>query len=335
MHASLGSAVLCGVALASIASIARAQDPAPVVHGPTSVTSTPTGPAATPPVAAPTPVETPPVVEAPVATPPAADPGLPAGTTSLGPTPPAAEPTPMEDPFRPGAPQTGWDDPSTVATVPPRTTTTTTTTVVVTQRVPVTPAPPPPPPPTTRRSPFFIGGYGGLGFAFGAVSKRMASFSNLRGGILLGERISIGASFTRMTKRFGPPIEGLSGQTYQLAMAYGGVDLGLAIIRRGPFELGVSTLLGAGTACVQTYHRRNQHCVESVRMMVAEPSVFAHFNLTNWMRIGMQGGYRFVAREAWKPPNEFRLAGGFFGANLEFGWFKRPDTGTRRRARWG
>ena len=331
MHASRGQAVLVGVAIASIASIAHAQDPAPVVHGPTSVTSTPSGPAATPPVAAPTPVATPPVAEAPVVAPPAE---LPAGATSLTPTPPAAEPTaPMEDPFRPGQPQLGWDDPSTVDTVP-RSTTTTTTTVVVTQRVPVAPAPPPPPP-ATRRTPFFIGGYGGIGFAFGAVSKRMASFSNLRGGILLGERISIGASFTRMTKRFGPPIEGLSGTNYQLAMAYGGIDLGLAIIRRGPFELGVSTLLGAGSACVQTYHRRDQHCVETVKMMVAEPSVFAHFNLTNWMRLGMSGGYRFVAREAWRPPNEFRLAGGFFGANVEFGWFKRPDTGTRRRARWG
>ncbi|HWB74417.1 MAG TPA: hypothetical protein VG755_05670 [Nannocystaceae bacterium] len=324
--------MLCGVAIASITSIAHAQDPAPVVHGPTSVTSTPSGPAATPPVAE-APVATPPVAEAPVATPPSAE--LPAGTTSLTPTPPVAAPTPMEDPFRPGQPQLGWDDPSTVDTVP-RTTTTTTTTVVVTQRVPVAPAPPPPPPPpAARRTPFFIGGYGGIGFAFGAVSKRMASFSNLRGGILLGERIAIGASFTRMTKRFGPPIEGLSGQSYQLAMAYGGVDLGLAIIRRGPFELGVATLLGAGSACVQTYHRRNQHCVETVKMMVAEPSVFAHFNLTNWMRLGMQGGYRFVGREAWKRPNDFRVAGGFFGANVEFGWFKRPDTGTRRRARWG
>jgi len=242
----------------------------------------------------------------------------------------------MGDPFRPGAPVSGWDTPAPSGTTTTTTTatpgtTTTTTTVVVTERVAVPPTPPPSQP---RRDRFFVGGYGGIGFQLGAVSRRMAAFSHLRGGILLGERISIGASLTRMTRRFGPPIEGVSGASYQLAMVYGGVDLGLALIRRGPFELGVSTLLGAGTACVQTNAHRPR-CVESVKMMVAQPAVFANFNLTSWMRIGMSGGYRFVAREAWRPPNEFRLAGGFFGANLEFGWFKRPDTGTRRRARWG
>ncbi|MBC8073869.1 MAG: hypothetical protein IAG13_36460 [Deltaproteobacteria bacterium] len=245
----------------------------------------------------------------------------------------------MTDPFRPGAPVQGWDVPVTTTTtttnVPARTNTTTTT-VVVTERVMPMPPPPAPEPPR-KRDRFFVGGYGGIAGHFGPVSRRMAVFSNLRGGILLGERISIGGSLTRMTKRFGPPIKGASGNPYELAMVYGGLDLGLAIIRRGPFELGLSTMLGAGMACVQTDGDRHHasRCVESVKMVVAEPAVFAHFNMTNWMRLGMSGGYRFVAREAWKSNSDFRLAGGFFGASLEFGWFKRPDTGTRRRARWG
>jgi hypothetical protein len=58
-------------------------------------------------------------------------------------------------------------------------------------------------------------------------------------------------------------------------------------------------------------------------MFVGEPGLFAYVNVARWMRIGFDGGYRFVAREAWSPGNDFRLAGPYFGINFEFGWFDK------------
>ncbi len=229
----------------------------------------------------------------------------------------------MRDPFRDDghaiqlAPSTAGDE---YYDAPPRTTTT--TTVVITERARAMPQPEP------RRERIFIGGYGGFGGRIGPTSGRASVFSNIRGGLLIGKRLSIGGSLVQMTKRLGKPIVGASGREYQLGLAYGGAQLGLVAFRRGRFEIGVESLLGVGVACV--YDRRRNHegrssCRESVRMFVAEPGAFVHLNLTDWMRLGLNGGYRFVVRPAWPSGANLRLAAPYFGANLDFGWFRRKD----------
>ncbi|MBK8718106.1 MAG: hypothetical protein IPN32_25750 [Deltaproteobacteria bacterium] len=262
------------------------------------------------------------------------DPAAAVTAPSLGATGLEAAPAgTMRDPFRPEQPAPGWDTPAattqSVTTTTPSNTTTTTTTVVVTQRVAVPPLPPAAPVETPRHRPF-VGGYGGFGWRLGGASHRAASFTNVRGGLLLGERFSIGGSFVRMTKRFGPPLRGTSGKTYDLAMAYGGVQIGVAVIRRGRFELGIDSLLGVGVGCISRKGSRHDsnvdaRCVERVKMFVAEPGAFMHFALTKWMRLGLNGGYRFVARERWASGSQIAMSGGYVGMNVDFGWFARHD----------
>lgn len=265
--------------------------------------------------------EAPAVTAAPESAPAPAPAPAPSPIITAAPSEPAAAPdstTPpmMRDPFRPDSPATALTPAS------PTRATTTTTTVVVTERV--RPVPPPPPPARER---VFVGGYGGFGGRLGPTAGRVSVFSNIRGGLLIGKRLSLGGSLVQMTKRLGAPIRSGSGREYQLGLAYGGVNVGIVGLRRGRFEIGVDSLFGVGLACV--YQRESSHdrgsCVESVKLFVAEPGAFIHFNLTNWMRVGLNGGYRFVGRPAWPSGANFRLASPFFGANLDFGWFRRRD----------
>lgn len=185
-----------------------------------------------------------------------------------------------------------------------------------------------PPPPQDSHEKFFVSGYGGMITRGSAVSGKMGLLRGYHGGLLLGERLSIGLAYHRLKKRFGAPILDGQGRPIALEMAYGGLEIGATVVRRGRFELGVQTMFGGGAACL-TYDVNGRtsvaECVESVQMMVLEPSAIANFRVTDWMRLGLEGGYRGVARSEWAEPTDFDLGGGFFGLNLDFGWFARPD----------
>lgn len=175
---------------------------------------------------------------------------------------------------------------------------------------------------------YFVSGYGGIITRGSAVSRKMGVLRGFHGGLLLGDRLSIGVAYHRLKRRFGAPILDSSDRPLALEMAYGGLEIGATVFRSGRFELGVQTLFGGGAGCV-TYdvNRRSNvaECVDSVRMMVLEPSAIANIRVTDWMRVGLEGGYRGVARSSWSDGNDFDLGGGFFGLNLDFGWFARPN----------
>jgi len=185
-----------------------------------------------------------------------------------------------------------------------------------------------PPPPQDSHEKFFVSGYGGMITRGSAVSGKMGLLRGYHGGLLLGDRLSIGVAYHRLKKRFGAPILDGQGRPIALEMAYGGLELGATVVRRGRFELGVQTMFGGGVSCL-TYDVNGRssaaECVESVQMMVLEPSVLANIRVTDWMRLGLEGGYRGVARSQWVAPTDFDLGGGFFGLNLDFGWFARPE----------
>lgn len=175
---------------------------------------------------------------------------------------------------------------------------------------------------------YFVSGYGGIITRGSAVSGKMGVLRGFHGGLLLGDRLSIGLAYHRLKRRFGAPILDASDRPLALEMAYGGLEIGATVFRRGRFELGVQTLFGGGAGCV-TYDVNGRsnvaECVDSVRMMVLEPSALANIRVTDWMRVGVEGGYRGVARSSWSEGNDFDLGGGFFGLNLDFGWFARPN----------
>lgn len=193
------------------------------------------------------------------------------------------------------------------------------------------PLPPPPPPvePQSRR--LFIGGYGGPSARLSSVSRKLSTLAGFRGGVLLGERLSLGAAVYRLTYRHNSNITSPDGSEYSLRMGYGGMTFGFTVWRPGRIELAVEGLVGAGSACISDNPRYKDdtfRCIETVKMFVGEPAVTMYLNITDWMRVAVTAGYRLVVREGWRPPNNFLMSGGYGGMDLQFGWFKKPP---RRR----
>jgi hypothetical protein len=190
------------------------------------------------------------------------------------------------------------------------------------------PPPPPPQPARSRSDGFFIGGYGGFDGRLSTVNKKLGTFVGARGGVLLGKRLAIGGAMYKLSRRYGDPIRDARGNPLNLKMAYGGATIGLTIFRGRVLELMAQTLIGAGVGCVSTdykYKRDDYQCVESVKVVVVEPGAQMFINASDWFRIGVDMGYRAVARERWSPGNDFRLSGGYGGLSLQFGWFGRDD----------
>jgi len=302
-----------------------------VLDEPPPVDATPTVVVAPIVVATPAPVEVPsaaPVVEAPAVAPPpiqvrVIDPlAAPPATRIEGTT--SAE-SGLSDPFTPSDTpysSTGALDPSypfsrmadpfsSMAYPPPP----------MIRNLPPPSLPPPAPPAkasTGRR--FFIGGYGGLSTRLSPASRKMGAYTGIRGGLMLGRRISLGGSFYNLGARFGAPIVDSDGRDLDLSLRYGGFAVGLAIVDRRTFQFALQSLFGGGTACISV--EDEDYCIESIRFTVIEPGAALYFVPARWFRLGFEGGYRFAMKYNWQPPNFFPMSGGYGGISVEFGRFR-------------
>jgi hypothetical protein len=350
--AAPGASAPTNVATPPAATPPAATPPAATPPAATPPAATPpaaTPPTATPPTATP-PAATPPAATPPAATPPAATPPAPpadaaaktsdvaakvgelAGRLGDGATEPTPEPVEGARSLAPerGATETAppeeetrepagveWDESDDVDR--PRT-------ITRIYHVPVRPPPPPPPPPSYDDEPtgVHIGGFGGLSLRGSALNRNPSVWVGARGAIIFGRRFAIGGAFYEATARFGGPIVGSRGERLGLRAAYGGLTVDWTVWRKGITSLGIEGLVGAGAACVSkspSYGGNDWRCIEAVRLFVFEPGMNVAFDLTDWFRVGVSLGWRFVARQAWRPPNDFSLSGPYLGLNLDFGWF--------------
>lgn len=271
------------------------------------------------PPSAPPPAAAPPVAAPPVAAPPPSAVAPPAAEAPA--TPPAAaledvtaEPVAVSEPA-PAEPDysTTWSEP------------TPSTTIVVTQVVhhPVRRSPPPPPPVSSYEP----RAHGFLGLSLRGtttVNGNPSALSGGRLGFVFDDRFTIGGVFYSLTARYGGPIVDPLGHKLGMRMAYGGVLLGWSLYKGRVMRVGLETLAGAGAACVSRNRRSHGRweCIEKVGLVSLEPGLSVGFTVTDWVRVGFTGGYRFVTREAWREPNDFTLSGPYVGLDVDFGAFR-------------
>ena len=169
-----------------------------------------------------------------------------------------------------------------------------------------------------------ISGYGGVSVHGSTILHNPAVWVGGRGGLILGERFSIGGAFYQLSYRHGGPIVDPTGRELGIRAAYGGLQVGYVLFDRHRFELDLDTLIGAGSACISAqpgFADDDWRCIEAVRMFVTEPGLSARFEVVEFLRLGLTAGYRFVAREQWRPPNDFQVSGPYVGVDVDFGWF--------------
>jgi hypothetical protein len=198
-------------------------------------------------------------------------------------------------------------------------------TVVIT-RVEHRPYKPPPPPPPVQELSYEprARGFMGLSLRGTTTNHTPSTLAGARLGFTFNDRFTIGGAFYSLTGRYGGAIVDPQGDTLGMRMAYGGLLLGWTLYKGRIVALNFETLAGAGAACISRNQRSygRWECIEKVGLVTIEPGLEVAFTLNDWLRLGVTGGYRFVTREAWRPPNEFTLSGPYVGLNIDFGSFR-------------
>lgn len=197
------------------------------------------------------------------------------------------------------------------------------TTTVITQVVHRPYQPPAPRPAEVSPEPR-ARGFLGLSLRGTTTNHNPSALSGARLGFTFNDRFTIGGAFYSLTARYAGAIVDPQGHKLGMRMAYGGVLLAWTLYKGRVVALNLETLAGAGAACISQNRRSygRWKCIEKVGLVSIEPGLELAFTVTDWMRLGVTGGYRFVTREAWRAPNDFTLSGPYVGLNLDFGAFR-------------
>src|SRR5690606_23611144 len=90
-----------------------------------------------------------------------------------------------------------------------------------------------------------------------------------------------------------------NGNESLLGFGYGGLSLRYQFVCEGPIYASFGTLIGGGVIAI--FERSdddtldfNENEQSANGFLVVEPSAQVHANLTHWMRLGLNGSYRFV-----------------------------------------
>jgi hypothetical protein len=169
-----------------------------------------------------------------------------------------------------------------------------------------------------------VRGFLGLSLRGTTTNRNPSALSGARLGFTFNDRFTIGGAFYSLTARYAGAIVDPRGNELGMRMAYGGVLLAWTLYKGRVVALNLETLAGAGAACISRNRRSygRWECLEKVGLVSIEPGLELAFTVTDWMRLGVTGGYRFVTREAWRAPNDFMLSGPYVGLNVDFGAFR-------------
>lgn len=170
-----------------------------------------------------------------------------------------------------------------------------------------------------------FGGYGGLTLLGTEVAGQWGFMSGGEAGLLLDHRFAMGgAGFWLTSKVRGPRFPDDTSSV--LGFGYGGLSLRYQIVGDGPIYVSLGSLIGGGAIALFEYSDEdglefNDDERSANGFFVVEPSVQVHANLTRWMRLGLNGSYRFVHGVNSYGFEEKDLRGWSFGGHLQFGWF--------------
>lgn len=164
---------------------------------------------------------------------------------------------------------------------------------------------------------------GGLGLS-GIWYQRTFNFSSfdndwayLRGGAIgleFGRDVFVG--WGRYRAQDNIPLA--SGDNFDLR--YNGLVLGIAPGSYRAFHPRISFLTGAGRLELSSESDRD-------RVFVFQPSAGIEFNIFQWFRLGVEGGYRFVTNNNFDQLSDADVSSGFLQLDLRFGlsWYTHHE----------
>lgn len=172
-----------------------------------------------------------------------------------------------------------------------------------------------------------LGGYLGFTTDYTRMFGRNGAVVGLEGGLLLGHRLGIGVAAHGWTNS-APAPQDASGNPRRYESAYVGAAVHYSLINNSPVYVSLGTLVGGGAVVLApdlSDHDRDGDSSEVGRdevdrYFVLQPEVEVSTNVTRWMRVSVNGGYRFVAGIHKFGFDNGDIGGPVVGGKLQFGW---------------
>lgn len=156
------------------------------------------------------------------------------------------------------------------------------------------------------------------GLNLSAIDNSTAVMFNLRGGITLADRLSIGGFFQESLNEIYPVSETKEG-VYLDYWAVGGFVEG-TLLSHKVFHLTFPLHIGYGE--VEMDNDRGSAGLGEANFLQIEPGAMIEVNLHDYVRLNLGGGYRFVQRMSYRNMDQSDLSGlsGYIG--LKIGLFR-------------
>ncbi len=184
-------------------------------------------------------------------------------------------------------------------------------------------------PPTLFGSKRSLGGYGGFAAAYTHMLHRDGAALGFEGALSIAHRLSLGLAGYGFSRNPQGPVD-VDGARRDFGTGYGGFVARYAFLTSLPVYPSLGILLGGGAVVL---HRddwndhnagdgsaRRHDGSQGDGFFVAQPELQLHANVTRWMRLGLNAGYRFTRGVSRFGFTERDLNGVLLGGNIQFGW---------------
>ena len=179
-------------------------------------------------------------------------------------------------------------------------------------------------PPNWFKTPPTIGAYGGPTLAYSRLAHKNGALIGIEGALLFDHRFSLGlVGYQWATETHASP-DATTGAPQNLEVSYGGLVVRYAALTDRVVYGAIGLVAGAGAGKLVHPDEPSDSSTPRSRIdtfFVVEPQLSLHSNVTRWMRITLQAGYRLTAGVGRFGYSEGDYNGITLGGALQFGWF--------------
>jgi hypothetical protein len=175
-------------------------------------------------------------------------------------------------------------------------------------------------PRTLLSRPIHSGGYGAPVVSYTRFAGSDSVLVGGRGGWILNHQLVIGGGgfgLATPAERVGVSLDQAD---YRHTFGYGGLWLEYLIAPMNVVHASVGTLVGAGGISYQRF-RPDMQDVESTGVFVLDPVVAVEVNVTTFLRVALQSGYRVVRGVDLATLDNSGASGFTLGGAIKFGGF--------------
>ncbi len=176
---------------------------------------------------------------------------------------------------------------------------------------------------------YAIGGFGGFGVMYTRFAGKAAVQVCGEGALFIDHKLSLGGGGCGITttvnaEQYGPAPHYPNDR---MSFGYGGAIIRYHLFSHRLINLGIGALVGAGGLSIGTWdgsgddwdtnytHRRSE------ALFVFEPQIGAFTNVTRWLRLGANVGYRIVSGVNTQGLSGADVSAPTLGGMIQAGWF--------------